>query len=370
MRDQVRPMPVRRFRTLFIVGVLAALAGATLPAAVLAGDTPPPDERIYAFVNGRDTIAVRPDGTDLRTLDCAGDRTYGGAPRRVLRLELTGQTFQGFEQGTQGPIWWSNNISVVVATDETCGDRTVLWAPGAGYELTTAMWSMDGRRVAVSGHHFDASGQLVEQGIWVGELGGSCGSPLCGMHLAVALPMVAGSTSDAGLVAYYRINVTPKWSSDDHRVVYARTMDAATPTGRGAIYVADLGQPGDSAVRSDTRVAVPGTASPFYPAFSPVEGSDQIAYGQTTSTKGCTRNDIFVTTSAGGSARQVTTTKTTTICQIMQPEWSPDARSIAFVGAAGMGPNGLYRIAADGRSKAVLVAGSKTVSYYTPRWRR
>jgi Tol biopolymer transport system component len=182
--------------------------------------------------------------------------------------------------------------------------------------------------------------------------------------------MVAGSTSDDGLVASYRINVTPKWSSDDHRVVYGRTIDPAAPAGRGGIYVADLGQPGDATVRSDTRVPVPGTASPFYPAFSPVEGSDQIAYGQTTATKGCTRNDIFVTSSAGGSARQVTTTKTTTICQILQPEWSPDGAWIAFVGAAGMGTNALYRIAADGRSKAVLVAASRTASYYTPRWRR
>lgn len=346
--------------------LLAAALVASQAAIALAAD-PPAGETIYFWRTSDATqMAVHPDGSGLTALGCSGERTFGGTPRRVLRLEATGDRFQGWiGSGT----WWPFDVQRVVSRDEQCGDPVVLWAPGPGYAFDWASWSVDGRRVALPGRHFDTSGQLLEQGIWVGEVGAGCGAALCDVHLAVALPMWPTSDPDGDLVGYANFAIIPSWSSDGRHVTYARGPEPGAPSG---VFVADVGLAGDSAVRADVQVPIAG-AHPYgqtYPVFSPVAGSDLIAYSETTSTKGTVRNEIFVTTSTGGTPRQVTSQKTASSYQIVQPSWSPDGRSIAYVGSYGGSGNGIWRIAADGRSKAVLVTGAKSWIYASPRWRR
>jgi WD40-like Beta Propeller Repeat len=345
---------------------LAATALVVGQVGVASAADPPGGETIYFWrMSDASQMAVRPDGSGLTALGCSGERTFGGAPRRVLRLEATGDRFQGWiGSGT----WWTFDVERVVSSDEQCGDPVVLWAPGPGYALDSASWSVDGRRVAVSARHFDTGGQLLEQGLWVGEIDAGCGAALCDVHLAVALPMWPTSGPGGDLVAYASFPVIPSWSSDGRHVTYARAPDLGSPSG---VFVADVGLPGDSTVRADIQVPIAGT-HPYdqtYPVFSPVAGSDLIAYSETTSMRGTPRGEVFVIPATGGTPRQVTSTKTTSSYQIAQPSWSPDGRSIAFAGSYGGSGNGIWRIAADGRSKAVLVAGAKTWIYASPRWR-
>lgn len=329
--------PGRRSRA--VSAALLALALVASQAAIALAADPPDGELIYFWSTADSTtMAVRPDGSGLTEVGCPGDRTHGGAPRRVLRVERDGDLYQ------------------LVSRNEACGDPVVLWAPGAGYALQSGAWSIDGSRVAVSGRRTASDGSIVEQGMWVGEVGGACGAALCGIHLAVTAPG-----------AYQ-----PSWSPDGRRVVYGRPVDPGNPDS-GGIFVADLGLPGTTTVRSDTQVVVAGTHryGQYGPAFSPVAGTDLIVYTETTPKAGWLRNEVFVITSAGGTPRQVTSKSTASSPQILHPSWSPDGRWIAFAGVQqGTSMAAIFRIRADGSSKAVLVASIARSSCYVPSWRR
>jgi hypothetical protein len=353
---------------LLIMATVALLVATFGTGGILAAD-PPSGEAIYfANMSTGTAMAVRPDGTGLTTIGCGADLTHQGPPRRVVALELAGGSFPI----VSGTGWWSQAEMRVVSRADDCSDPVVLWDPGTGYVLHGAVWSIDGSRIAVSGSHFDARGQMIEQGIWVAEVGGSCGQPLCGLHLAVTLPMVASAQRDDGLIAYVDLAVAPSWSPDGRRVVYTRSIDPAASYPTYGIYVGDVGQPGSSTASQDRRVIVAGeTRSTFGATFSPVPGSDQIAYTVTTSPKGTVRNDIFVVSSAGGAARQVTTTKTMNALQVLHPAWSPDGRWIAFDGyVSSVNGSVIFKIAADGKTKAIQVVAMKTTLLYMGIWRR
>ena len=326
---------LRRRTQLAMAPLLAAVLAAGQATVLLAAE-PPSSETIY-FVRTSDAtlMSVRPDGTGLVAVGCPGDRTQGGTPRRVLRIEQDG------------------DASVLVSRDEQCADARVLWAPGAGYVLGTASWSIDGTRVAVAGRRVNGDGAVVEQGIWVGEV---CDAGLCGVHLA-ATP--GGSF--------------PSWSPDGRRVVYGRAVDPGTNPSLGGIFVADLGLPGATTVRGDRQILIAGSHpyGQYGPAFSPVAGTDLIVYTETTPKAGWVRNEVFVITSAGGTPRQVTSKSTASSPQILHPAWSPDGTWIAYDGVQqGTTTAAIFKIRADGSSKAVLVASVARSSCYAPSWRR
>jgi Tol biopolymer transport system component len=283
-------------------------------------------------------------------------------PRRVLRIEPTGRTFAAVVPSF-GAVQLGE--SRLVATDDTCGNRTVLLDLPARTSAVAASWSLDARRVAAVVRRYGEDGRLQDHGIWVGETGGSCGDVVCGFHLAASWPVEAGSD---GVAYEFQVGV-PSWSSDGRRVVYGRALDAAH-VNEGGLFVADLGLPYASGTQADRQVFVPG-GPPYQPAFSPVAGDDRIAFVQRVGTRSCTRNDIFITTSAGGTARRLSPT-TVGVCQLFDPAWSPDGQWFAYSGWSGAmsDQQAIYRVKADGSGKPVLVAGSKTAIYRIPTWRQ
>jgi hypothetical protein len=335
--------------------------------SALAGVPQAPGGTIYFY---RSTVpagpyAVAPDGTALGALSCAGDRTHEAGARRVVRVEPVGGTFVRF--GWQGLI--EEPVVRLVSTDDSCGDVQVLWEPGPGFVLTAPMWSLDGTRVALDVARYDATGQMLDQGIWVGDVT-PAGDGLDSVHLAIALPMIPASVQPpGGQVAYGVVTPLIRWAPDARRITYSGSRDPAGMDTRTTIVVADLGPGGTTAPGSERRVIL-NASSQYDPVFSPVPGDDRIAFVQTTSAKGCTRNDLFVTTSAGGAVRQVTTSKSATVCQLGRPDWSPDGRWLTFDGAPqSLTGNAIWTIAADGSGKAVAIVLTARVTYYTPKWR-
>ncbi len=171
------------------------------------------------------------------------------------------------------------------------------------------------------------------------------------------------------MTAYYEHALSSvRWSSDGRRVVIGRRADPAA-SGESAIFVADLGAPGSVVVRADQLVTVPGGAA-YQPVFSPLAGDDRIAFVQATGRKSCFRNDIFVTTSAGGSARPVGSTPNGA-CQLGNPDWSPDATWLVYDAWSGSlaDQQAIYRVRADGSTKPILVVADRGAVYRLPRWR-
>lgn len=346
------------------VALLALLVPATM-SGVVAAD-PPSGEVIYFYNSTTATaMAVRPDGTGLTAVGCGGDRTHQGAPRRALVLEPTGVTFPT----VSGTSWWTVSAMRLVSRADGCGDAAVLWDPGSGYQLDAATWSIDGTRVAISAHRYDERGQMAEQGIWVGEVGGTCGEALCGLHLAVSLPMLAGPARKDGLVAYYTLGGTPRWFPDGHRIAYGRTVDPTVVAPMDAIFVADVGLPGQPGT-GERRLTITGiAASPYSPDVA-VDGTDRIAFSAMTSPKGTVQADVFVVAATGGAARQVTSAKSANLLQLGRPVWSPDGRSIAFdAHTNSVNGRAIYRIAADGRSKPTVVVAQSVTLLYAGSWR-
>jgi len=351
--------------TLLFAGQLAQPAAAVDPSR----------ERIYfaRITNPQGTFAIAPDGSGRQSDPCPGDRTHGGAPRGVLRIEATGGTFPAHGESD---ITYDQPISQLFARDESCASPIQLTNLPAGYRLVSARWSLDGRRVAFGALRYGATSELMEQGLYAGDVDASCTVSVCllqNVHLAVSLPLepVANQDTSDGLTAYYEYWVTASWSSDGRRVAFQRGAAPST-SGLPGIYVADLGPIGSTATVVATRLTIANAAAqPFDPAFSTVAGDDRIAFVQLSSTKSCYRNDIFVVAAAGGTAIQVTTPKTANVCQLARPEWSPDGLSFAFDAVPlSLAGQGIYRIAADGSSKAVLLAFDKGVFYAVPKWRR
>ncbi len=350
-------------------GLVVVLAVWVMPPAMVeagnggGGGTSAPGGTIYfrQITDPANTFAVAPDGSGLRATGCSGDRSMT-VPRRVLRIEPTGSTFLAVR-----PAFGEGRLDEVrlVATDDSCGSRTVLLDLPARTTATAASWSLDARRVAAFVRRYGSDGRLQDQGIWVGETGGSCGDAVCGFHLATPLPIETGAD---GLPYEFPVGYL-SWSSDGRRVVYGRAPDAAHAT-EGGIFVADLGLPYATGTQADRQVVVPGGTA-YQPAFSPVAGDDRIAFVQRVGTKSCTRNDVFITTSAGGTARRLSPT-TVGVCQLFDPVWSPDGQWFAYSGWSGAlsDQQAIYRVKADGSSRPVLVAGSRTAIYRIPTWRQ
>ena len=354
------------------IGLLWATAGAALGAG---GTAPGGTIYFYRASVPSGPYAVAPDGTGLRQLPCDGDRTRAGSPRRVLRIEPVGGTFARLAlTGTvKDPkvVVVEEPIVRLVSSDEACGDVRSLWEPGAGYVLRLPVWSIGGSRVALDVARYDSSGQMLDQAVWVGDIDTVGG--LSAVHLAIALPMVESNSQPVAGFTFYDVD-TPalSWSPDSRRVTYSGYREP-TPAGAASVmYVGDVGPAGSVAPVTERRVLVTGSKGQMQPAFSPVPGDDRIAYVETTSTRGCIHNDVFIVPSTGGTPRQVTTTKTANFCQLGAPDWSPDGRWLTFHAASSsLSGIGIWVMPADGSAKAVAVALTPGgVAYYGPRWRR
>ena len=211
---------------------------------------------------------MAPDGSGRTHLTCAGDWQHRATGRRVITTEnATGETY---------PVIGPNGVTQVerqrlVTRDETCGDARVAWEAPSGLRVGYPNWSQDGTRVAVSAMQYDAAGVAAAQGIWVGDIDGSCGPGLCNVHLAVPFPMVQAATAPGGEPLYRSLGASPRWSIDGRTVVYGRVP--ADGSSGNEVYLADVGGRGSAGVAAEVRIPIAGSA--VAPVFSPVD--DRIA---------------------------------------------------------------------------------------------
>ena len=199
------------------------------------------------------------------------------------------------------------------------------------------------------------------QGMWVGDLNGSCGPGLCGVHLAVPFPMVQSGTGPGDVPVYRSLVATPRWSIDGRTVVYSRPP--ADGSSGGELYLADLGAPGSTAVAEELRIPVEGVAAS--PVFSPVD--DRIAFVHPNRTSACRLNDLLITTRTG-QITPVIVGNTIAACAIGGIDWSPDGASIAFnASAKAMGRDDIWTIRIG--AKATLVLSTPGAFYWVTGWR-
>ncbi len=324
--------------------ILAALAALALAALLGTGtEAAIPGDVIVASdaTIGKPVVMSATDGSSLIPVACGGDLTHGGAPRYFLHAQPTGIVLPGGRPHRALHSYDEDCVSGVKLTNDV--ETTNMY-------IGESRWSINGLRVAFGGTRYATDGSILEQGIYVGgvTLDGS-GRPIAifGLRLAVSLP------TD---------QVVPSWSGDNHRVSYDLNLgSAASP--QYDIFVADL----------DTGTATNLTSSStneYQPSFSPV--ANQLAFVRQTSKGGAYRNDVFVLNLDTGKITQVTNKNSANLAEIRQPAWSPDGLNLAFSGAAlsiYAAPD-IFRIKADGATKAVNLTSSSPDIYYVPLWRK
>jgi hypothetical protein len=303
--------------------------------------------------------AVAPDGSGLRVATCAGDWQHRASGRRVLTLEdVAGESY---------PVVWPDRVlqlarQRLLTRDEACSDTRVAWEAPAGLRLDYPTWSQDGARIAFKATQYDPAGVATAQGIWVGDLDGSCGPGLCGVHLAVPFPMVQSGTGPGGVPVYRGLTAIPRWSIDGRTVVYGRPP--ADGSSGGDLYLADVGAPASTAVAVELRIPVDGIA--VSPIFSPVD--DRIAFVHANRTSACRLNDLLIT-SRTGEVTPVIVGNTIAACAIGGIDWSPDGASIAFnAGAKAADRDDIWTIRV-GASKATLALSTPGAWYWVNGWR-
>jgi hypothetical protein len=348
------------------LGAVVLLAGSGSGSAVAAGrpkPTPPPTPAswIYAYQRAVPTgsWAVDPDGSGTRVETCAGDRQHRATGRRVITVEdVAGESY---------PIVMPSGVIQVarqrlVTRNEACEDARVAWEVPAGLRVDYPTWSQDGTRVAVKATQYDPAGVATAQGIWVGEVDGTCGPGLCGVRLAVPFPMVQAGTGPGAEPLYRGLTAIPRWSIDGRTVVYSRPP--ADGSSGGDLYLADVGAPGSAADGAEVRIPVEGIAAS--PVFSPVD--DRIAFVHPNRTSACRLNDLLITTRTG-EITPVIVGNTIAACAIGGIDWSPDGASIAFnASAKSMARDDVWTIRV-GASKATMVLATTGALYWVNGWR-
>jgi Tol biopolymer transport system component len=356
--------------------VLAVAAATGMTIALLAGSgvaaagpkataTPPPAPTTWIYVAnqiGSTMWAVAPDGSGLHQVGCWGDWSHNGAPRRMLQAEAI--------PGVTMPVWRSSQIVQmdvrrIVTRDESCGDLQVLWTPPQGMLVNLPTWSIDGRRVAFAAQQHDDRGQLLEQGIWVGDLDGSCGAGLCNVHEAMPLPMIEYRRDEAAaLVEYSAISPTMRWSPDDRSVVYTHPVNGDLWT--SALFLLDVGPEGTLATADEVRIPLGDHV--IAAAFSPVD-PNRLAVHLPNRTNACRNSDLALTTPSGGSIQWVTTPTNFASCSVGQWDWSPDGAWLAFNAFNKAGSRSEIWKIRPGAAKATLVLSTSGANYFVTGWR-
>jgi hypothetical protein len=348
------------------LGTLALLAGSG-PDAAAGRPRPteppaPPTSWIYAYQRmvPAGWWAVAPDGSATRVATCAGDRQHGTPAGRVVTVvDVAGETY---------PVLGSTGVTQVarqrlVTRDGACGDERVAWEVPAGVRVDYPTWSQDGARIAVRAAQYDGGGIMTAQGIWVGDLDGSCGPGLCGTHLAVPFPMAQTGSAPGGEPLYVNLGAIPRWSVDGRTVVYSRLAAEPVPDRSGA-YLGDVGAPGSSGTAGERRIPLEGEA--VSPVFSPVD--DRIAFLHPNRTSACRLNDLLITT-RDGAVTPVIVGSALSACAIGGFDWSPDGASIAFNATSkSLARDDVWTIRV-GASKATLVLSTPGAFYWVSGWR-
>lgn len=311
--------------------LLLALAVLAAPA----GHSAVPGEVIVAYQRWAAKFAVMsPDGSNRTFVGCGGDPTHGGSPRYFLSF-VSGPNLIPVPNGP-----YAN--TEMVASDEDCV-RTVQLTHEDNKIFNGSRWSPDGSRVAVHVSSYDiASGDLLENGIFLADVVRDAGRPVALVNLRLAVPTGAERNFE--------------WSPDGRRIVY---VEAGINGADLFVYDTDLG----------TSVNITNTAgvAEDQPAWS-VTG--RIAYTrQVGEPRGGYRFDLFSIPETGGPEVRITSKGTTGAFANMMPMYSPDGTQIAFSSGPIQGDRALYRIKADGTGKPFKMAGGKGEDWRRSFWR-
>jgi len=309
--------------------LLATSATAAVPGEVIAA---------HNLATGRYAAMSATNGSNFVEVACGGDLTHGGSPRYFL-------------SSVAGTIEMPDGFfnSELTAADEDCVQRLVISDSGTMRFSSTPHWSPDGSKIAVYADRFDQE-MMVERGIFVAEVVRAAGSsrPTGIANLHLAIPSQG--------------EVLISWSGDSQRIAYVGSAPNGSNGQQADIFIYDLG----------ANVSVNVTNTPNvnedHPAYSPAD--ERIAFIRLITVRGTSRYDIFTMSASGGAALQVTTKGTTGAAQNLFPCFSPDGQYLSFASGASLFAFDIYRMKADGSSKAVNLTGKRTGSFRYNMWRR
>lgn len=316
---------------------------------------------------------ARPDGSGLQQLNSYPvNLSWHGV--QGLRYSLTAQARTGYPSNESTP----NDL---IVTDESGTIRTVLAsAQDTFYKWPT--WSKDSQRIVYYGKRFDSLGNLLESGLYVGDLTytGSTPTGVTNEHLVV--PDIAPTTNAQGNVTTYTFNLGGAgWNSLDWmsggntRILFG--VNALTRTASGAFvsrmytaYIANVGAIGTAGPVSPVLVNIGAVSAAesmvnngFYLSASPVD--NRIAIGTCPTANGG-RFDLFVATipaSYAGTpmtAAQITNSRNARNTESMRHvAWSLDSSYVYWDGTSPSTPIGIYRITSNGSSGQLTVLASK-----------
>jgi Tol biopolymer transport system component len=326
----------RRRAPVMLLAILAVAAGGLPSAPARAGVA---GEVIVAYQRYAGRFAVfSPSGSSYGVTACGGDTTYGGSPRHYANVVLGPNVLPSWYFGSDGP-YYNTELGV---SDEDCASTTLLTHEGNKL-FGAGRWSPDGSKIAAFAAEFDLStGALLRRGIFVADLVYDGSRPAGAINVTLVIP----TTADRSFA----------WAPDSRRIVY---VEAGVDGSDLFVHALD-----DGTTANVTRT--PGVAED-QPAWS---ATGRIAYTrQSSEPRGSYRFDIYSIPESGGREFQVTSKGTTGAPVNMQPCYAPDGLQISFSSGPYQMDRSLYRIRADGSTKAVKIAGGKNQDWRASYWR-
>lgn len=344
----------------------ATLALTTLTGLSARAQNPTLYRPVLFFYSGSNLPGIpsqaRLDGSGAQTLAAIpGNLSWSVAP--APRYFLKAEARPG------------SNLNDLVTYDESATVRTVL-SGAQDINYTAAVWSKDSQRVAYYGKRVDVLGNVLESGLFVGDIVTVGGVPVGVTNEHLVAPDTAATLDAQGNVttfSFYLWDWMFPGAGVSTRLTY--TVQAVTRTPAGAfvakrfdLFVAQVGAPGTAGTAASVRLNInnlPPTngSARFLALASPVD--DRIAIGTLNATSSSpSRYDLFVANvpaayaGASFTAVQITNSRNASSTVSMQNiGWSQDGGYVYWDGAGAV--VGVYRIASGGTGAQVSIIAPK-----------
>ena len=319
-------------------GDVVCEVGLFSPVILLKGDTfrlsgdPVPDFGPFQ---------MKEDGSCLEAISVFGDLTHNGWPGERYFLVTEQQPDESYDL-------------VVYSEDGQRLNALTADRPRSILDIyPLPRWSNDGTQLAYAGTRYNPELNVIEKGIFVGDVISNAGGQPVGIsdeHMVV----------EEGPNEY--LNPLLSWSWDDTRIAYA-----VGPNFASEIYVIDLSNP-----LMPYEIHIEGGGLVYTPSFSPRPYDDRLLLRHTTrSAVSCLEiYVVHVSLNYDGitplPATRITKSKPQD-CPMGIPQWSPDGEYISFAGTEI--PRRIHKIKSDGSERAVKLTDSEAQGYHVTGWR-